>query len=162
MKESRVFSRLMDEYGNLEQEEAEAEGKKRKDDDAFANKSDGLDDKKANAALMQAEERNTGSVSWSTYGKYLKFAGSLLWAPFILGLLAASQGAQGKWNTSLLRDRPWIQYDQFMIVGNNLFLGFWTARSIDGFRHGDYMAVYAALGRVKSDVQIEAVNLIFP
>lgn len=32
------------------------------------------------------------------------------------------------------------------LVGNNLFLGFWTAQSIPGFRQGDYMAVYAALG----------------
>lgn len=31
-------------------------------------------------------------------------------------------------------------------VGNNLFLGFWTANSLKGFRQGDYMAVYAALG----------------
>ena len=32
------------------------------------------------------------------------------------------------------------------VVGNNLFLGFWTNLSIKGFREGDYMAVYAALG----------------
>ena len=31
-------------------------------------------------------------------------------------------------------------------MGNNLFLGFWTNLSIKGFREGDYMAVYAALG----------------
>ena len=31
-------------------------------------------------------------------------------------------------------------------VGNNLFLGFWTGNSIHGFRQGDYMVVYAALG----------------
>jgi hypothetical protein len=34
----------------------------------------------------------------------------------------------------------------FLLVGNNLFLGFWTSESIPGFRQGDYMAVYAALG----------------
>lgn len=34
----------------------------------------------------------------------------------------------------------------FWTVGNNLFLGFWTSKSIHGFRQGDYMAVYAALG----------------
>jgi hypothetical protein len=32
------------------------------------------------------------------------------------------------------------------LVGNNLFLGFWTSSSIHGFRQGDYMAVYAGLG----------------
>lgn len=31
-------------------------------------------------------------------------------------------------------------------VGNNLFLGFWTAESIDGFTQGQYMAVYGGLG----------------
>ena len=31
-------------------------------------------------------------------------------------------------------------------VGNNLFLGFWTARSVPGFAQADYMSVYAALG----------------
>jgi ATP-binding cassette subfamily C (CFTR/MRP) protein 1 len=32
------------------------------------------------------------------------------------------------------------------LVGNNLFLGFWTAASIKGFHQGDYMAVYTVLG----------------
>lgn len=31
-------------------------------------------------------------------------------------------------------------------VGNNLFLGFWTGGTIDGFSQGQYMAVYAGLG----------------
>ena len=31
-------------------------------------------------------------------------------------------------------------------VGNNLFLGFWTAESIHGFSEGDYIAVYTGLG----------------
>jgi hypothetical protein len=31
-------------------------------------------------------------------------------------------------------------------VANNLFLGFWTAESIQGFSQGKYMAVYGALG----------------
>jgi hypothetical protein len=31
-------------------------------------------------------------------------------------------------------------------VGNNLFLGFWTAESIHGLTQGEYMAIYASLG----------------
>jgi ATP-binding cassette subfamily C (CFTR/MRP) protein 1 len=31
-------------------------------------------------------------------------------------------------------------------VGNTLFLGFWTAESIPGFKQGHYMAVYGGLG----------------
>jgi len=34
----------------------------------------------------------------------------------------------------------------FYIVGNNLFLGFWTSGSIRGFSQANYMAVYAVLG----------------
>lgn len=33
-----------------------------------------------------------------------------------------------------------------LVVGNTLFLGFWTAGSIPGFRQGDYMAVYTGFG----------------
>ena len=40
----------------------------------------------------------------------------------------------------------WTDHE-LILVGNNLFLGFWTSQSIHGFRQGDYMAVYAALGK---------------
>jgi hypothetical protein len=36
------------------------------------------------------------------------------------------------------------------LVGNNLFLGFWTSKSIRGFSAANYMAVYAALGFVQA------------
>ncbi|KAJ7353075.1 multidrug resistance-associated ABC transporter [Mycena albidolilacea] len=124
MKEGVVFSKLMEEYGSLDAEESASAGKGEKaaivaDDQAE------IDVKKDQAALMQTEERNTGAVTFETYGKYLKHAGGLIWAPIILLLLTLTQAAQ---------------------VGNNLFLGFWTSSSIHGFRQGDYMAVYAGLG----------------
>ncbi|KAF8066646.1 multidrug resistance-associated ABC transporter [Lyophyllum atratum] len=125
MGDSVVFSRLMEEYGSLD-EEKEHDGKER---DARKGTKDeqeeGADEKKPGAALMQAEERNTGSVTWDVYAGYLRFAGGIVWAPIIIILLTLTQGAQ---------------------VGNNLFLGFWTAGTIHGFRQGDYMAVYAGLG----------------
>ncbi|KAJ7827858.1 multidrug resistance-associated ABC transporter [Mycena olivaceomarginata] len=124
MKEGVVFSKLMEEYGSLDAEESTSTGKGEKaaivaDDQAE------IDVKKDQAALMQTEERNTGAVTFETYGKYLRHAGGLIWAPIILLLLTLTQAAQ---------------------VGNNLFLGFWTSSSIHGFRQGDYMAVYAGLG----------------
>ncbi|KAJ7036806.1 multidrug resistance-associated ABC transporter [Mycena alexandri] len=122
MKEGVVFSRLMEDYGNLDEEEAVVKGEKAP---VVADEKEEVDLKKGQVALMQTEERMTGAVSFETYGKYLKFAGGLAWAPVILLLLTLGQGAQ---------------------VGNNLFLGFWTANSIKGFHQGDYMAVYAALG----------------
>ncbi|KAF5370935.1 hypothetical protein D9615_009781 [Tricholomella constricta] len=125
IKDSVVFSRLMDEYGSLDKEKESAGRESDGKAGAAGDNEDDLDSKKPDAALMQAEERNTGSVSWEVYGKYLRFAGGLIWAPIIAFLLTITQGAQ---------------------VGNNLFLGFWTAYSIPGFRQGDYMAVYAGLG----------------
>ncbi|KAF8962130.1 multidrug resistance-associated ABC transporter [Flammula alnicola] len=132
MSNSIIFSRTMDEYGSLEtefngEEEASKPRTKRKDkkDSAADDSTEEGGPKKPNAALMQIEERNTGAVTWTVYRKYLGFAGGVIWAPFILLLLVVTQGAQ---------------------VGNNLFLGFWTANSIPGFKQGNYMAVYAALG----------------
>ncbi|KAJ3982865.1 multidrug resistance-associated ABC transporter [Lentinula detonsa] len=122
MSSNGLFTRIMDEYGSLDHEE-ESTCEKEETDDEVVNPSSV--DKAANAALMQTEERNVGAVGYQTYAKYLKFAGGIWWAPFILLLLTLTQGAQ---------------------VGNNLFLGFWTAESIPGFGQSQYMGVYAALG----------------
>ncbi|KAJ7658484.1 multidrug resistance-associated ABC transporter [Mycena rosella] len=122
MKDSIVFSRLMEDYGNLDHQEHAHKGEKAA---IVAGDQDTIHAKKDQAALMQTEERQTGAVSWETYGKYLGFAGGFIWAPVILLLLTVAQGAQ---------------------VGNNLFLGYWTANTIHGFRQGDYMVVYGALG----------------
>ncbi|KAJ7457054.1 multidrug resistance-associated ABC transporter [Mycena latifolia] len=128
MKDGVVFSRLMEDYGNIDQEE-QASTVKGEKAAVVADDKDTIDAKKDQAALMQTEERSTGAVSWETYRKYLKYAGGVAWAPFIILLLTLSQGAQ---------------------VGNNLFLGYWTAGSIKGFHQGDYMAVYTALGVAQS------------
>ncbi|KAJ3506143.1 hypothetical protein NLJ89_g7032 [Agrocybe chaxingu] len=137
VNDSVVFSRLMEEYGSAEPEVSPEEGPDQTDvlskserggkakRAAFNDTTEEGTMKKPGAGLMQIEERNTGAVSWTTYAKYLQYTGGVIWAPFILTLLVLTQGAQ---------------------VGNNLFLGFWTSESIHGFRQGDYMALYAALG----------------
>lgn len=121
MKDSILFSRLMEEYGSLEKEESKEK------DPAEEKEKTGKGDpqKKSQDALMQKEERVTGSVSGATYAKYFRFAGGLIIAPWLIFLILAAQGAQ---------------------VANNLFLGFWTSQSIHGFKQGDYMGTYAALG----------------
>ena len=43
-------------------------------------------------ALMQAEERNVGAVTWSVYAKYFRSAGGLVWAPVIAVLLLLVEG----------------------------------------------------------------------
>src|ERR1700733_2477451 len=93
MKDSVVFSHLMDEYGNLEQEKELDKSKTAKGD--TAEEPGALKDKKPADDLMQVEERNTGAVTWGIYSKYLRFAGGLIWAPLIFILLTLSQGAQG-------------------------------------------------------------------
>ncbi|KAJ7827865.1 multidrug resistance-associated ABC transporter [Mycena olivaceomarginata] len=124
MKEGFVFSKLMEEYGSLDAEESASTSKAEKAPIVADDQAE-IDAKKGQAALTQTEERNTGAVTFETYGKYLRHAGGLFWGPIILLLLALSQASQ---------------------VGTNLFLGFWTSSSIHGFRQGDYMAVYAGLG----------------
>lgn len=122
MENSVVFSRLMEEHGNLE-----------KEDNNDVQRVEALmstvlrEDKKDGPAdvLMQAEERNIGAVTWSTYITYFRYAGGIIWVPIIIFCLVSYQGAQ---------------------VANNIFLGLWTAESIEGFTQADYMGTYAALG----------------
>ncbi|KAJ8457503.1 hypothetical protein ONZ45_g18288 [Pleurotus djamor] len=126
MKDGSAFSRIIEEFGSLEQANEEEEGATRQRKQAADGKISGTAGvKDKNAALMQTEERNTGAVTWETYSKYLRFGGGIFWAPVLLGLLTLNQCAA---------------------VANNLLLGFWTSQSIHGFSQGDYMGVYAGLG----------------
>lgn len=118
-----IFSKLMDDYGALEQAD-EIQSESKKGGGGASDSAEGTE-KKPQEALMQEEERSTGAVTWDTYRKYLKNAGSVAWAFLILALLILGQCAT---------------------VANQLFLGFWTSQSISGFTQGQYMAVYAALG----------------
>ncbi|KAK7049860.1 hypothetical protein VNI00_005290 [Paramarasmius palmivorus] len=121
MQNGPIFSRLISEYG--QQNMDAGRGRKEQITTDAADKDDGIS--KARDALMQAEERSTGAVTWSTYTRYLKHAGTIAWAPIVLALLSLTQASE---------------------VGSNLLLGFWTSESIEGFREGDYIAVYASLG----------------
>ena len=145
MANSVVFARLMEEHGNLEseleQDDQPPDGIS-KPKDTRDTKFDEVGPKKADTALMQTEERNTGAVTWSTYYKYLRFAGSVAWAPFLLFLLTLSQVAQGIWVICLTSE----QLLTLNLVGNNLFLGFWTSLAIPGLSQGGYIGIYASLG----------------
>ncbi|KAJ7320835.1 multidrug resistance-associated ABC transporter [Mycena albidolilacea] len=74
MKEGVVFSQLMEEYGNLDHAPEHASTGKGVKAAMVAH-----EEKIAETApaLMQIEERNTGAVTFETYGKYLKHAGTL-------------------------------------------------------------------------------------
>jgi ATP-binding cassette, subfamily C (CFTR/MRP), member 1 len=110
MANSVVFAHLMEEHGNLESEperDDQAPGCRRKRTDNKDAKFDEAGPEKADTALMQIEERNTGAVTWSTYHKYLRFAGTVTWAPFVIFLLALSQVAQGM-SCAIFLKRPLI------------------------------------------------------
>ena len=122
-----AFGQLIAEFGSLkkeaeEEEVAEALGEV---------EATPAVEKKARAAvtpgagLMQDEERTTGAVAGDVYGQYLKAMGSLWWGVILFGFYALSQAAT---------------------VGNNIFLGLWSAQSIADWNEGQYMGVYAALG----------------
>ena len=146
MANSVVFAHLMEEHGNLESEPDQGEqlpGARRKRMDDKDAKFDEAEPKKADTGLMQIEERNTGAITWSIYSKYLRFAGSVAWAPFLLFLLTLSQVAQGM--STLFDLKQSLSY--LDLVGNNLFLGFWTSSSIPGLTQSGYIAIYASLGK---------------
>ncbi len=75
--------------------------------------------------LEEAEERETGAVSWAAYTGYIRAMGNPLWAIIIFGSLALGQIAN---------------------VANSLMLGFWSGQTISGWSQGQYMGVYAGFG----------------
>ncbi|KAH9920031.1 multidrug resistance-associated ABC transporter [Epithele typhae] len=124
------FSRLMEEYGSLDnQDEAAMAAKKTEATAATAKEAEDELEKlvpdTSPKALMQEEERVTGAVDWSVYIRYFKYCGGLVVVLLVVLLLLLLQGAQ---------------------VGNTLFLGFWTSSSIPGFTTSDYIWTYTALG----------------
>lgn len=93
-----MFSRMIDEYGSIDLDE-EGTALKEEPSESKATSTVILDskdhEKPAETALMQAEERNIGSVPWKLYLTYLEYAGGLILGPFIIVLLILTQGAEG-------------------------------------------------------------------
>ncbi|KAG2004754.1 ATP-binding cassette transporter [Coprinopsis cinerea AmutBmut pab1-1] len=135
MANSVVFSHLVEEYGNTDSDDDSVHAEKqivgrdransKANRDGPQENGDAVEGKKGSGALMQDEEREKGSVGWYVFASYLRAAGGLYWGVWLLTGLTLSQAAN---------------------VGNTLFLGFWTAESIPGFKQGHYMAVYGGLG----------------
>lgn len=71
MRDGDAFSKLIDEFGTMEKKEEKDEKKKAEsDDETEVDVGKGDKKKKDNvvaAKLMQEEERETGTVSWSVY-----------------------------------------------------------------------------------------------
>lgn len=121
-----AFSKLVEEFGGQEQEEeAEEEGI---EDGSKAKKiyhrSDMTDFTGKKTALMDQEERNTGTVENSVWGGFLKAGNGWILLPLLLLSVVLMQGAT---------------------VMNSYWLVWWQT---DNFNQpsGFYMGIYAALG----------------
>ncbi|EJU01834.1 hypothetical protein DACRYDRAFT_22209 [Dacryopinax primogenitus] len=124
LSNGKGFAELMEEFGSQQQQtkvEEEEEKKAAKPGETKANTK--------GPKLMQEEDRETGQVSTKVYTEWLQAAGSILWAPGILAIIALGQAAS---------------------VGNNLFLGFWTNNSFANFSQSGYMGLYAGLGAAQA------------
>lgn len=106
MKDSIVFANLMDEYGRLERQ-TDSRGLRKPlinvVSENYSKMASAID-----ANLMQAEERNTGAVSWAVYKKYLSYAGGIVWAPIIIGLLLLDEAARGVWRLPPISDNLFL------------------------------------------------------
>lgn len=146
MTRGGAFSRLIAEFGGREQEEEDEEV----EDEAEAIEGGVAKSRRAKAVhlakgglrqhengqfggsedvngkiLMQQEERETGSVAWSVYHHYIKFAGGN-WVPFVLVFTIAMITVTN--------------------IGNNLWLSYWSERRFAGKNNGFYMGIYLLWG----------------
>lgn len=131
-----AFAELIDEFGTDERNQG-AQAVVKPDD---AEKKADTQLKPAGAGaqkLIEGDERETGAVSWSAYGNYLKAAGGLKWAPLLLMWLGLAQCAQ---------------------VASNIFLGFWTDLGVPGFSSGQYMGVYACVRYAAPDNVLKSTS----
>lgn len=115
------FSKFAREFGAREQEEEQEE--------AVADESMESDKKEkktpiAGATMMQAEERNTGSVSTAMYKQYLSAGKGAIIVPLLVASIALLQGAQ---------------------VMSSYWLVYWEERKWP-YGSGFYMGIYAGLG----------------
>ena len=91
MRDSVIFSRVMEEYGTHDKEEETTEKKEEKSD----GEKDGAKKDEKKGTLMQAEERLTGAVSGSVYLEYFKYAGGIIKLVIIIALIICFQGSSG-------------------------------------------------------------------
>ena len=122
MKFNEGFQKMM---ATTAQEETIEEEEVTNEDEIEVEKKDMKTKKsKKGKALMQQEERQVKSVSWSVYLAYVRSSGSIWFGPLVLLLLITQQGAN---------------------IATSLWLSWWTSNKF-GFGTGQYIGIYAALG----------------
>lgn len=121
-----AFSRLVEEFGNKEEEKKEEHEEKEADaieDSGKEKQKEESPDKPKPTALMQEEERATGAVGSKVYKAYLKAAHPIMF-PIVLLALALMQGAT--------------------VV--NAYVLVWWQENLWNRGQGFYLGLYAATG----------------
>ncbi|KAF5342067.1 hypothetical protein D9611_001575 [Ephemerocybe angulata] len=133
MGTGEAFSKFIAEFGSQEQEEKEKEDELEEDAIDPIVEENGPEEKetkkervpaKAGAALMQEEERNTGSIEWDVYKAYVQAGKGEIVLPLLFFSLVLMQGAT---------------------VLSSYWLVWWQEKSWHKTQ-GFYMGIYAALG----------------
>ncbi|CAG8620597.1 18107_t:CDS:10 [Acaulospora morrowiae] len=124
MKDGKGFYKLINEYGEGDEDEDEA--KAEEIEDSSEKKTD-VKDKKivlAGKGLMTTEERSTGAVNNKVYISYLRAAGGLILVPTVFVILVGMQGSN---------------------IGNTLWLSYWSSDQFH-LSYGAYIGIYCLWG----------------
>jgi hypothetical protein len=118
------FSRLVAEFGGKEEEKKEEEEEAEEDAIEEPLKEKEKKPEQKGKALMQVEERATGSVAWGVYAEYARAGGGIWVIPAIILSVIACNGVN---------------------IATSLWLSYWTSNKY-GMSEGAYVGIYAALG----------------
>jgi hypothetical protein len=118
------FARLVDEFGGKEEEKKEVEDEVEEDGIEEPEKEAEKKPLQKGKALMQIEERATGSVKWGVYAEYARAGGGIWVIPAVIMSVIACNGVN---------------------IATSLWLSFWTSNKY-GLSEGGYVGIYAALG----------------
>lgn len=95
MSNGEAFSRLMEDYGRLEQGNIMQRAVNADSTEALVKEGGAKQADEVKDTLMQLEERSTGAVPWSAYKRYFFYAGGIVWIPIIIIMLLLNQGMSG-------------------------------------------------------------------
>ena len=97
ISDDKEFAKLLRDFGAAEKEKEKSKKAEEETEAETQKKAGGVDpEDKEKTKLMQDEERERGAVAASVYKAYMRFAGGMAWAPFILVLLVLMECATGQ------------------------------------------------------------------
>ena len=120
------FARLVEKYGGKEEENKEEQEEAEEDaiEESGSTKIEQKKPEEKGKALMQVEERATGSVKWGVYAEYARAGGGIWVIPAIIISVLCCNGVN---------------------IATSLWLSYWTSNKYE-LSEGAYVGIYAALG----------------